>query len=408
MKVLFISNLYPPHVLGGYEIICEQVCDALRKRGHEVVVLTTDHGIDGFATPDDPAYIHRPLRLYVPFNRPAGLMRNKRWAVGRRNYRATDALIGAERPDVIFIWSQLRLTVGPARAAEASGIPVAYTFNDLTVAGYVPGPFSLRPRGLVRYILERVVFPSTTLQGLKLAHTTCISRRLKDALVEKGVPIANARIIYQAIFTEDFPPKAEPGNISVPARILYVGQLHDYKGVHTVIEAANLVGRDDPGLIRSVSIVGDGTEHYKRRLRDLAAKGPTKVDFPGKVPHDKLADVYQKHDILVFPSTWVEAFGLTHLEAMACGTPVISTKRGGHGEIMKDGENALLFDEEDAGQLAAQLKRLIKEPDLGRNIARNARAMVEKEFTMERYFDDLESFLTGCEHIGEPVEESGK
>jgi glycosyltransferase involved in cell wall biosynthesis len=106
-----------------------------------------------------------------------------------------------------------------------------------------------------------------------------------------------------------------------------------------------------------------------------------------------LSGVYREHDIFVFPSTWQEPFGLTHLEAMACGTPVISTADGGHGEFLKDGENALIFEKENPGQLAAQISRLISDNDLAGHLAATARAMVEQEFTLQRYVTDIEAFL---------------
>jgi len=399
MKILFISNLYPPHYLGGYEILCQQVCEDLQKRGHNSVVLTSTHGVKEAPTGEIPPNIHRILKLYNPFGRPAKLMRAQRWIVGRRNYGLTKAFVAKERPDVIFIWSQLRMGLGSAQAALDSGIPVAYTFNDFHVAGYRSAQFGLTPKAFGKYVADHWIFRGITFKGQDFKHATCISHMLKMKLLEKGLPIKDARVIYQGIPVDKFPKKAEPGKITHPPRLLYVGQLHPYKGVHTLIEAAHLIAdgmKRNPGsphLRLGVSIVGDGPEEYKRQLMKKAQQGHADIEFAGKIAQPELPGIYREHDIFVFPSAWQEPFGLTHLEAMASGTPVISTADGGHGEFLKDGENALIFEKENPRGLAAKISRLISDNELARRLAATARAMVEQEFALQRYVTDIEAFL---------------
>ena len=375
------------------------MCEDLRKRGHDAVVLTSNHGVKEATTGEITPDVHRILKLYNPFGNSAGLMRAQRWIVGRRNYALTRALLAKERPDVIFIWSQLRLSLGSARAAQDSGAPVAYTFNDFHIAGYRPAPLGLTPKAFAKYMADNWILHQITFKGQDFKHATCISHMLKKKLLEKGLPIRDAKVIYQGIPVDKFPEKAEPGKITHPPRILYVGQLHPYKGVHTLIEAAHLVAdsmKNNPGSPRlrlGVSIVGDGPEEYKRKLMKKALQGHADIKFTGKVEQSQLPGIYREHDIFVFPSKWQEPFGLTHLEAMSSGTPVISTTDGGHGEFLKDGENALVFEKENPGGLAAQISRLIRDNDLARHLAATARAMVEQEFTLKRYVADIEAFL---------------
>lgn len=78
------------------------------------------------------------------------------------------------------------------------------------------------------------------------------------------------------------------------------------------------------------------------------------VECLGKVPHDRVSALYRSHDLFVFPSIWQEPFGLTPLEAMASGIPVISTVNGGHGEFVQHKINAFVFKEGDADMLADQ------------------------------------------------------
>jgi len=391
LKILIISNLFPPHVLGGYEILCGQARDRLAALGHEVAVLTSDHGARGDGAQEQGVW--RRLKLYLPFDQPARLVRGARARTSRANEAAAAEIIRQFKPDIIFVWSLLRLTVGPARAAEASGLPTVYTFNDENIMGYRPAPLSLSPRGLARYVLDHWLFRQASWFGLGFARCTCISRLLKDNLLARGLPAADLRVIYQGIPIERFPLKAEPGRVGRPMRVLYAGQLHGYKGVHTLVEAAHRVAEARGADALAVTLAGDGPEDYKARLRGLAGQGKARVTFAGKSPHEAMPALYRDHDVFVFPSLWQEPFGLTHLEAMASGTPVASTAEGGQGEFLENGRNALVFAKEDAQGLAERLMRLADDPALARALALEGRRTVEERFTLDRYVRELEAWL---------------
>jgi len=393
MHLLFVTNLYPPHVLGGYEILCAGVVEAMRRRGHRCTVLTSTHGLTGdFAAPDDG--VLRALELYAPFDRPAGLERAALRRVGLRNYERTATLIDERHPEAVFVWSQLRLTLGSAWAANDRGIPLLFTFNDPHVAGYRSAEPSWRPRSLVRFVAERLVYPRITLAGLPLDSTTCISQSLKDELLAAGVDVPSSEVIYQGIPLELFPMKEDPGRRHEPTTVLYAGQLHPYKGVHVALGAfARVAARGDRNL--RFDVVGAGPAEYETRLRrqaDQAGLGD-RVRFAGKVPRDELAARYRGADVFVFPSIWAEPFGLTHLEAMASGLPVVSTTVGGPGEFLEDGVNALTVPADDEAALAEALEHLLASAPLRQRLALGGRRTVERKFTMTTYVDALEDFV---------------
>lgn len=391
MEILVLSNLFPPHVLGGYEILCSQVVDRLRARGHNVTVLTTSTSECKLSDPRRDVF--RLLELTTPFSEPAGKQRWRRLVVGRRNARAIREYLLGRRFDLAFVRSQLRLTIEPLRELQAAGIPTVLTLNDDHLAGYLPARPEASPRRIVSHLLDRFVFRRTTLTDIRLDTVTCISHRLKFDLLEKGLPIEAARVIHQGIPIGKFPPKSRVGTIDSPLRLLYVGQLHPYKGVHTLIEAAHRLSSLLQGSPVQLSIAGTGPENYIERLKSLATKGDAKIELMGKLSHETLPALYRHHSIFVFPSTWAEPFGLTHLEAMASGTPVVSTADGGHAELMRDGENALVFEKGNAGELAAKLAEMATVPGLAKRIAKTARKDVEECFSMERYVNDLEALL---------------
>ena len=387
--MLVVSNLFPPHYLGGYELLCGQVCQGLRARGHEVEVLTSRHGSDP-RDPPEPG-IHRELHLVSPFETPAVMDRSVRKRVGRLNEAITRDWILRLRPDVVFVWSQLRVTLGPSRAASHMGLPLAFTFNDEHPLIFVRRRPSWRPRRLVGALLDATLYRELFLEYLDLSHVTCISRHLLDRLVAGGLPVGHARIIHQSIALADFPPRADLGALQDPPRLLFVGQLLPYKGVSPLIEAVRRLVAS--GREVRLTIAGSGESRYEQRLREAARPLGDRVFFLGRVDRADLPAIYRDHDLFVFPSTAVEGFGLTFLEAMASGLPVVSTDSGGHGEVIRHGVNSLVFPEGDAEALASAILTLLDQDGLRRDLAQRALAEVRRRFHFDRYLDEIEDFL---------------
>jgi glycosyltransferase involved in cell wall biosynthesis len=394
MRLLVLSNLYPPHYLGGYELLCAEVATRLAARGHEVHVLTSTNGGARGEERQGRVSIQRALELVVPFDQEWGRPHARHLAVYRSNRQLTATEIARWRPDVVFAWSQLRLSIGPVRAAQEAGLPIVWALNDATIASYrMPGP-TLSPRGAARWLIARTVMAPTTLAGIRFDHATVISHSLRADLVARGLPVEQAPVIPQGIDIDLFPPKDSPGSVGRPMRIVYTGQLHEYKGVHTAIEALRLlIGSRGPDAA-TLTIAGAGEDAYTRRLEQMAAGLP--VEFRGRLPRTELPALYRAHDVFVFPSIWREPFGLTQLEAMASGLAVVATAEGGHGECLRHGENALVFPPGNAEALSAHLARLIDEPGLGVRLATAARAMVGRDYTLDRYTTSLESMLAAA------------
>ncbi|MDY0287613.1 MAG: glycosyltransferase family 4 protein [Sphaerochaeta sp.] len=387
MNILIISNLYPPHILGGYEILCAQVVTYLKARGHHVHVLCSDHG----GSPSD-AEVSRTLKVYQDFDKPALFQRRDRMRAARHNSRATRALLKEREPEVVFIWSLLRLTPASARVVQRKGLPTVFTFNDENIMSFAFHTLSFSPKAAAHWLLD-MLCPSITLRGIDFGLTTCISKILKNNLLARGLPIQESRVIYQGIPLEKFPVKEYIGERNEVAKLLYVGQIHPYKGVHTILEALKILERESPDLLCSLTIVGKGEESYTQKLKSLASHLSQKVEFKGLVPHEALPALYRESDLFVFPSIWEEPFGLTHLEAMASGLPVISTANGGQGEFLLDGENALTFPPDNPGSLAAQLGRILRDDHLFRSLAIQGRQTAVSRFGFARYVDELEALL---------------
>ena len=404
MKILVVSNLFPPHYLGGYELLCKNVCDELSRRGHDICVLTSDHTTGKTQRGSNPSDglsmthsypVDRSMKLYIPFGAPPSISRWKRYRAGIHNKDAVNRIINMQNPDIVFVWSQLRLGLGAAYGATQKGLPVVYTFNDDHIKGFSTPQWGWSIRQAYRYIADCLIFPENTVAGLELSRSTAISRSTRDEIIGSNVDVSKTNIIYQGIPIEQFPLKETAGNVSSPVRIIYAGQLHHYKGVHTILEAAVIL-RKEQSFPFTITIAGSGSSDYEAFLKDFTLQHNLEdcVSFAGKIARESMSDFYQKGDIFVFPSIWKEPFGLTHLEAMASGTPVISTTRGGPGEFLLDGENALTFEAEDSHMLSEKVAHLVHSNELRKQIACTARETVEKQFSMSVYVDSLEALLS--------------
>jgi glycosyltransferase involved in cell wall biosynthesis len=109
----------------------------------------------------------------------------------------------------------------------------------------------------------------------------------------------------------------------------------------------------------TLAVLGRGEAAERIRLENLASalEVSDRVRF-GALERADLADAYRAHDCVVFPSEWPEPFGMVPLEAMACGTPVVSTAMGGLAEYLVDGANSVIIEPRDEGSLANGIAEL--------------------------------------------------
>jgi glycosyltransferase involved in cell wall biosynthesis len=148
----------------------------------------------------------------------------------------------------------------------------------------------------------------------------------------------SAKTIYPAVQLRRFELSTEPREDF----FLVVSAFVPYKRIDRAIEAARLAGK-------RLVVVGGGLE--EARLKALAGDG---VEFAGRVPDDELPDFYRRAQALIFPGE--EDFGITALEAQACGTPVIAYAKGGVMETVVEGETGTFFTEPSAKALARVMR----------------------------------------------------
>jgi|ERR1051326_2352131 glycosyltransferase involved in cell wall biosynthesis len=162
--------------------------------------------------------------------------------------------------------------------------------------------------------------------------------------------------------------------------VLTTARLHDGKGIVYLIEAAKLL----PEI--QLVICGDGPE--RGRLEEAVRKAglQNRVTFLGH--REDVPDLLSACDVFVLPSLY-EALGLSVLEAMAAGKPVVATAVGGLKETVRDGVNGLLVPPRDAMSLATTIRRLLTEPGLAKSLGENAKNRVARDFSVETMVDGV-------------------
>jgi glycosyltransferase involved in cell wall biosynthesis len=154
---------------------------------------------------------------------------------------------------------------------------------------------------------------------------------------------------------------ANKSAVSQKLTILFAGTIESYKGIEYLLKAMQIVLRKNQNV--ELILAGGGREfgHFKALTEEFGLNG--NVEFLGSVDFNNMPKLYQKCDIFCLPSMF-EAFGMSIIQAMSCGKPVVSTRVGGIPEIIKEEKSGILVPPGDAESLACAIIRLAKQKTL--------------------------------------------
>jgi len=219
-------------------------------------------------------------------------------------------------------------------------------------------------------------------------HFHAISESTADDLVARGIRRELVRVIYPGIDTQHYTPAA--GTRSTTPLFSYLGRLKRYKGIDLVIRAFAEAQLPDATL----EIAGAGD--YRPDLERLAASLDlgARARFLGRISEADKVSLLRRSWALAFASP-KEGWGITNLEAAACGTPVVASNSPGIRESVRDGDTGFLVPHGDTAAFAAALRRIAGSPALVGTLGSNARTFAES-FTWERAALETESHLANA------------
>jgi glycosyltransferase involved in cell wall biosynthesis len=212
-----------------------------------------------------------------------------------------------------------------------------------------------------------------------------ISESTADDLADRGVARARVRVIYPGASCDYYTPDAAQ-RAPVPV-FAYLGRLKKYKGVDLVIRAFAQVA--DPRAVLEIAGEGDYRPALERLVASLDLKA--RVRFLGFVSEPEKLALLRRSWATAFASP-KEGWGLTNVEASACGTPVVASNSPGIRESVRDGETGFLVPHGDVSAMAAAMQRLCASPDLVSRLGEKGRRFAET-FTWERAADETAAHL---------------
>ena len=363
MRVLVVSNSAWP-VVGGIEVLLDQLLPALCDRGHEINLLTSAHVTDKAEVAVRNGITRHRTQLAVALTRrDPGLLSRERQRVRR--------LVAELQPDLVHSHD-----VGPnlwAVVKAAHTAPIITTMHiGLQSSGI--GSFDAATE------LLRASAWVTGVSATAISEALALEPSLRDrtSVIENGIELP--------------PPTSRQ---VVPGRVVCLGRLVRQKGFDVVLRAFTVVAARHPEA--HVVFAGDGPE--RAMLEDLAADlGLTgRVTFLGAVKHVEVADLLSEAQIVALPSRW-EGQPIAALETAAAGRPLISTSVDGLANVVVDGVTGLVVSVDDDAAFAAACARLLADPALCDELGANARERVASEFGQTRCvdaYDELFRFVVG-------------
>lgn len=324
---------------GGTEIFAYLLVSELVKRGHEVTVFASSDSavpgkLIGIGNEEENNQVEQAQRLFYGYQ----LLQSQEIARLERDFDVIH--VNYFEPFLFMPFS--KLITKPILYSVHSDLFVSQAWQKLALKTVKPG--------------DKFVFVS------KSAH-------------DAAATLQNKTFVYNGIDLQAFPYSQSHDNY-----LLWLGRIRRKKGIKEAIEAA--VISEEKLVISGVIDNPEEEKFFNEEIKPQIEKHAM-IEFIGPVDHAKKVQLYSKAKAFLFPVTWEEPFGLTMVEALACGTPVIGFRRGAVSEIVKDGENGYVVDS--VAQMAGKIKVI-------EQISRqNCRKSVEDKFTIGKMVDGYEA-----------------
>jgi len=336
-----------PHA-GGAEIHVHEIFGRLARQGHAIDLVTS--GWSGAAPHAELDGMH--------VRRVGG-----RHTFALRARAAVRRLLAANRYDVVV--------------EDINKLPLFLAgLTDRPFCALVPHLFGATAFREASWPIAAVVWAAERPipRAYRRAWFHAISESTRDDLVRRGVPAERVEVIYPGVDASWYAPDATVARADAPT-FLYVGRLKRYKGVEIALRALALARASRADLVLEVAGQGDDRRRLERLARSLGIAAG--VWFLGFVTEEEKRRRLRRAWALVFPSP-KEGWGISNMEAAACGTPALASDSAGLRESVRDGETGFLVTHGDAHALAQRMLALAADPALVARLGRGGRAFAER------------------------------
>lgn len=388
MRILVISNLYPPDVVGGYELLCSHAVEGLRRRGHDITVLTTSPRQVPVVEPE--VGVLRRLELIDLWNPHVlarlgdptlTLQRSRASFVVAHNLHTLLATLDEVEPDAVFFWNLMGLGgLALAYAVQSLGYPWVWELMDCV------------PRMLCSFQEQTVPWLADEFNRHMRGRYMAVSRGVVDETTAAGISLHDeVSILPVWVRIPEAPPTGRryhrPGE---PLRMVFASALTHAKGVDVALQAARLLKQDGAGPF-TLDLFGQAVEG---RIEDRIAAADVAdcVTVHGFRPQAELIASYVDYDVFVFPTHAREPFAAAPMEAAAQGCVPIFSDDCGNAEWLVDGVHCLKA-QRDPRAFADRLARVMRGEEDLEAIGRRASAVVRRDFSGGRVILRMERVL---------------
>jgi glycosyltransferase involved in cell wall biosynthesis len=398
MRILVLSDLYPPVAFGGYELDCQSFVDGLREH-HEILVLTSD--LRSGEAPPEPH-----IRRELPWaGRGRVLDTGLSALTAVRAARAVRRTVAEFEPDLVYVSNCVSVPQTAPAVAMNLGLPMAYRLSETFFATqlYWGDRFlrHLRPgeRGL-RGVWARAMRLANRHPALRVdlarpsrAAISWASRDLSTrAPLPAGVEAVLERVVYPASAQSELFARIERAPSDDPT-VVYLGRVAINKGAELAVRAVAHL-RTERQLPARLVVLGTVDDPTKKRLEEVAAETgmADALDLRGRVAEDEIAAALKTAHALVVPSLVPDVFPLVCIEGALAGVPIVASRTGGIPEALADGSEALLFPVGDEQAFAEALWRTLDDPAAADERAARAKERMSA-LTPARYREESEAFV---------------
>jgi glycosyltransferase involved in cell wall biosynthesis len=232
-------------------------------------------------------------------------------------------------------------------------------YVNIPVLAIIPHLFATTVFREINFVMATYIFLME--QPLKYVYKNCpycvISESTKTDLIKRGIDKDRITVIECGIDENAYNNDKSVGKYKTPTA-LYLGRIKKYKSVQHLLEAWPLVLKETPEA--KLQVVGNGD--YLDKLKELAKKLEIEasVEFPGFVSQESKVERYRRSWCNVYPSP-KEGWGLTNIEANACGTPAVAANVPGLRDSVSDGKSGLLFEYGNINELASKILKIFQD-----------------------------------------------
>lgn len=374
MKILVLTNYFPPYYIGGYELACFDTVKFLQNAGHDVYVLTGEYVEESSKF----ERVYRKLK-YIDYQNPSYMNKHE---VEQFNFDTTNEVIQKVKPDLVYIWSLRLVSLSPVWAIEKLNIKKVFEIGDFWMKGFLSNSFMSKLKRTTKQLL-----PNFKAVDVKIDPIISVSKwminEMKDLYGSKDVFfVPNGTKVSKEKVQKD----------EKKMKYMFCGRVDKTKGLDLAIKAlSNLKDRKFRDF--EFHVYGDGDKEYIHKCKNLVAALDLKenVFFHGKV--DNLEEAYRKNHVLLMPTRMREPFGLVLIEAMNYGVVNIATNDYGPSEIIDDEKDGLLFTPNSVDDLTFKILLIHNSWDLLEKYRQNAYEKVQKKYDINVVKKEVESIL---------------